>query len=176
MTKKFSILFLFAMVATYGTFYIADNVNRQPASTPIDASTKPVDLSNQPAAKKSFLAAHYTVPDMTTYHQQESFKYAVRSKELNDRLIQAQNDLSKINVNTNPKNQANKIAEKKDGTLIPNVLITAIILSKKVSLYKADKIPKTIPNSNAITIAKIAKTAVFGNVSAITSDTFFPFF
>ena len=77
---------------------------------------------------------------------------------------------------TKPNSQANRIAEKKDGTLIPKVLITEITLSKIVSLYKADKIPKNIPITIAIVIAEIAKIAVLGKVSEIISETFLSFF
>jgi hypothetical protein len=68
------------------------------------------------------------------------------------------------------------MAEKKEGTLIPRVLIIDMTLSKKVSLKTADKIPKNMPIMIAIVIAEIAKTAVFGKVSAITEDTLLPFF
>ena len=68
------------------------------------------------------------------------------------------------------------MAEKNDGTLIPNVLNMEIILSKKVSLYNAESIPKNMPVMMAITIAETARTAVFGNVSKITSVTFLSFF
>jgi hypothetical protein len=78
--------------------------------------------------------------------------------------------------NTNPKNQANKIAEKKEGTLIPRVLTIDIIRSKRVSLYTADNIPKKIPNIMAMVIAETARIIVLGKVSAIISETFLPFF
>ena len=68
------------------------------------------------------------------------------------------------------------MAEKNEGTLIPKVLITEMILSKKVSLYNAERIPKKTPIIMAITIAETAKIAVFGNVSPITSETFLSFF
>ena len=42
--------------------------------------------------------------------------------------------------------------------------MTEISLSKKVSLYKAESIPRKTPISMAIEIAEIAKIAVFGNV------------
>ncbi len=72
--------------------------------------------------------------------------------------------------NTKPKNQANKIAEKNDGTLIPKVLIIEIILSKKVFWNNAESIPKNTPIIIAIVIAETAKIAVFGKVSEIISD------
>ncbi len=68
------------------------------------------------------------------------------------------------------------MAEKKEGTLIPSVLIIDMTLSKTVSLKTADKIPKNMPIMIAIVIAEIAKIAVFGKVSAITADTLLPFF
>ena len=68
------------------------------------------------------------------------------------------------------------MAEKKEGTLIPSVLKTAINLSKIEFLNNAEKIPNITPKTIAITIATSAKIAVFGKVSDITELTFFPFF
>ena len=68
------------------------------------------------------------------------------------------------------------MADKKDGTLIPTVLTTAIKRSKKRSLYKEDKTPSKTPNNNEIPIATEAKMAVFGKVSAMIRLTGLPFF
>ena len=60
------------------------------------------------------------------------------------------------------------MALKKEGTLIPKVLITCINLSKNVSFFNAEITPKNTPKNKAIVIADIAKTKVFGNVSKST--------
>jgi hypothetical protein len=60
----------------------------------------------------------------------------------------------------------------KKGILIPSVLIRAITRSIQLSLCKAEMIPKIIPKTMAIIIAKRANMAVFGNVLTIISDTF----
>ena len=66
------------------------------------------------------------------------------------------------------------MALKKEGTLIPIVLNICIVLSKKVSFFNAEIMPKLIPNNSAIPMAEIAKTNVLGNVSANTVLTFLP--
>ena len=78
--------------------------------------------------------------------------------------------------NKNPKIHAKIMALKKDGKLIPNVLITLIILSTGLSLNNAEITPNDNPKINAIVIEETAKTMVFGNVSFKISDTFFPCF
>src|SRR5690606_16033069 len=65
---------------------------------------------------------------------------------------------------TNPKIQANKIALKNDGKLIPNVLIIAMNLSNQLLTYKAEKTPNTNPTTIAMPMAKHAKKMVLGNV------------
>ena len=68
------------------------------------------------------------------------------------------------------------MALKKDGTLIPIVLISWIIRSKKEPLYRADTTPRNKPIIIAIDIAENASTNVFGSVSEITVETFLPWF
>ena len=53
------------------------------------------------------------------------------------------------------------IDAKKEGTDIPNTEISKINLSKKVSLYSADRTPKINPKAKAKKIAANAKTKVF---------------
>ena len=47
-------------------------------------------------------------------------------------------------------------------------------LSNNVSLYRADKIPKSNPKTVANKIDEIAKTTVFGKVSIMIVETFTP--
>ena len=60
--------------------------------------------------------------------------------------------------------------------LTPRILMSCIVLSNQVSLYKAEIHPKKIPKNVAIQMAEIAKINVLGKVSAMISFTFFPFF
>ena len=75
-----------------------------------------------------------------------------------------------------PKNQANKMAEKKEGTDIPKTEKNKANLSSKESLKIAEKTPNNIPKKSAIQMEAKAKTKVFGKVSAITEVTDFPLF
>ena len=58
---------------------------------------------------------------------------------------------------TYPKNHEKIIALKKEGTLIPNELNNCKNLSKNLSLFNADKIPKNKPTQIAIKIDVIDK-------------------
>ena len=60
---------------------------------------------------------------------------------------------------------------KNEGRDIPRTDTNKISLSKNVSLYKAEKIPKNNPKIKAIPIEDIAKTNVFLNVSLIIEET-----
>ena len=75
---------------------------------------------------------------------------------------------------TKPKIQANKIALKNEGTLIPTVLKIWMVLSIQVSFFNAEIIPKKIPSTIAIQMAETANKKVLGKVSLSTSVTCFP--
>ena len=57
---------------------------------------------------------------------------------------------------------------------MPSVLINWIKWSKKLSLFKAEKIPNNNPNNIEIKIEETAKTIVFGKVFKIILDTLTP--
>ena len=81
-----------------------------------------------------------------------------------------------ISASKKPKNQANKIAEKKEGTDIPKTEKNKINLSSNESLKIAEKTPSNIPKKSAIQMEVRAKKKVFGKVSVITEVTDFPRF
>ena len=60
----------------------------------------------------------------------------------------------------NPKIQANKIELKKEGKLIPKVLITCEAISKKLPFFRADITPSIKPKTIAIIIELNAKTKI----------------
>ena len=68
------------------------------------------------------------------------------------------------------------IAEKKDGTDIPNTDKNKVSLSIIESFKTAANTPSNIPIKSAIAIEDIAKKKVLGNVSAITVLTDYPLF
>jgi len=81
-----------------------------------------------------------------------------------------------ISASKKPKIQANKIAEKKEGTDIPKTEKNKTNLSSKESLRIAERTPNNIPIKSARQMEVKAKTKVFGKVSVITEVTDFPLF
>ena len=79
-----------------------------------------------------------------------------------------------ISERTNPKIHATNIAEKNEGTDIPNTEKKPIALSIKDPLFNPEIIPKKVPNKKAMIIEVIASIAVLKKTSAIISDTFLP--
>ena len=75
-----------------------------------------------------------------------------------------------------PKNHEKRIALKKEGTLIPRVLMNCNHRSIHVLYNNVAKTPNKIPKTIAIEIEASAKIRVLGKVSEITSETFFPLF
>jgi hypothetical protein len=73
--------------------------------------------------------------------------------------------------NTNPNNQENNKAEKKEGTEIPNVEKAIIRLSKAVFLRAAAQTPKGIPIMRATNIAANVNRMVPINASPSSSFT-----
>ena len=75
-----------------------------------------------------------------------------------------------------PKIQAITIAEKKEGTDIPNTPKIRDKLSNKLSLNTADKTPTNKPIKRASKIDVVANKIVFGKASAIILFTDIPVF